>query len=137
MMVVTVAGLTSYFRLGRNEDPAFTFRTMVVQAAWPGATLDETLSQVTERLERKLQEIKGLDFLRKRPDGRELAPIMPWRAFANLTKDDATAIAMFLKSVPEVKNRVPGPFGRSEQSTSFVMKIVAGDGMKSSPPAAK
>ncbi|MBV8746338.1 MAG: efflux RND transporter permease subunit, partial [Xanthobacteraceae bacterium] len=64
MMVVTVAGLTSYFRLGRNEDPAFTFRTMVVQAAWPGATLDDTLSQVTERLERKLQEIKGLDFLR-------------------------------------------------------------------------
>src|SRR5262249_45364701 len=64
MLVVTVAGLTSYFRLGRNEDPAFTFRTMVVQAAWPGATLDDTLSQVTERLERKLQEIKGLDFLR-------------------------------------------------------------------------
>jgi multidrug efflux pump len=64
MMVVTVAGLTSYFRLGRNEDPAFTFRTMVVQASWPGATLDDTLSQVTERLERKLQEIKSLDFLR-------------------------------------------------------------------------
>jgi multidrug efflux pump len=63
MMVVTVAGLTAYFRLGRNEDPAFTFRTMVVQASWPGATLDDTLSQVTERLERKLQEIKGLDFL--------------------------------------------------------------------------
>ena len=64
MMVVTVAGLTSYFRLGRNEDPAFTFRTMVVQASWPGATLDDTLSQVTERIERKLQEINGLDFLR-------------------------------------------------------------------------
>jgi len=64
MMVVTVAGLTSYFRLGRNEDPAFTFRTMVVQASWPGATLDDTLSQVTERIERKLQEIEGLDFLR-------------------------------------------------------------------------
>ena len=64
MIVVTIGGLTSYFRLGRNEDPAFTFRTMVVQAAWPGATLDDTLSQVTERLERKLQEIKGLDFLR-------------------------------------------------------------------------
>jgi multidrug efflux pump subunit AcrB len=64
MIVVTVAGLSSYFLLGRNEDPAFTFRTMVVQAAWPGATLDDMLSQVTERLERKLQEIKGLDFLR-------------------------------------------------------------------------
>jgi len=64
MLAVTVAGLTSYFRLGRSEDPNFTFRTMVVQAAWPGATLDDTLQQVTERIERKLQETKGLDFLR-------------------------------------------------------------------------
>ena len=64
MIVVTVGGLASYLRLGRNEDPAFTFRTMIVQASWPGATLDDTLSQVTERLERKLQETKGLDFLR-------------------------------------------------------------------------
>jgi len=64
MIVVTVGGLASYFQLGRNEDPAFTFRIMVVQAAWPGATLDDTLSQVTERLERRLQEIKSLDFLR-------------------------------------------------------------------------
>ncbi len=64
MIAITIAGLTSYFRLGRSEDPAFTFRTMIVQAAWPGATMDETLQQVTERIERKLQETKGLDFLR-------------------------------------------------------------------------
>jgi multidrug efflux pump subunit AcrB len=51
MISITIAGLASYFRLGRNEDPAFTFRTMIVQAAWPGATLDDTLQQVTERLE--------------------------------------------------------------------------------------
>jgi mono/diheme cytochrome c family protein len=50
-----------------------------------------------------------------RPDGRELAPIMPWRAFANLTKDDAHAIAAFLMSLPPVKNNVPGPFGPSEK----------------------
>ncbi|WGJ14312.1 efflux RND transporter permease subunit [Methylocapsa sp. D3K7] len=64
MVAVTIAGLASYFRLGRSEDPAFTFRTMIVQASWPGATLDDTLQQVTERLERKLQETKGLDYLR-------------------------------------------------------------------------
>jgi multidrug efflux pump len=64
MIAVTIAGLASYFRLGRSEDPAFTFRTMIVQASWPGATLDDTLQQVTERLERKLQETKGLDYLR-------------------------------------------------------------------------
>jgi mono/diheme cytochrome c family protein len=59
-----------------------------------------------------------------RPDGRELAPIMPWRAFAKLTKADATAIAAYLKSLPPVKNKVPGPFGPSEKPTSFVFKIV-------------
>jgi len=64
MIAITVAGLMSYNRLGRNEDPAFTFRTMIVQAAWPGAALDDTLAQVTERLERKLQETKGLDYIR-------------------------------------------------------------------------
>ncbi len=64
MIAVTVGGLASYFRLGRSEDPAFTFRTMIVQASWPGATLDDTLQQITERIERKLQETKGLDYLR-------------------------------------------------------------------------
>lgn len=60
-----------------------------------------------------------------RPDGRALAPIMPWRAFANLTEADAQAIAAFLKSLPPVANKVPGPFGPDEKPTSFVMKIEA------------
>ncbi len=64
MIAVTIGGLASYFALGRSEDPAFTFRTMIVQASWPGATLDDTLLQITERIERKLQETKGLDYLR-------------------------------------------------------------------------
>src|SRR6185369_15843814 len=64
MLVLAVAGVGAYFRLGRNEDPAFTIRTMVVQANWPGATINDTLQQVTERLERKLQETPNLDYLR-------------------------------------------------------------------------
>ena len=64
-----------------------------------------------------------------RPDGRMLAPIMPWHAFANLTPGDAQAIVALLRSLPPVKNKVPGPFGPNEQPTAFVMKIV--------PPAAK
>jgi mono/diheme cytochrome c family protein len=65
----------------------------------------------------------------ERPDGRELAPIMPWKSFAVLTKDDALAIVAYLRSLPPVKNKVPGPFGPSETPTSFVMKVV--------PPGAK
>jgi len=61
----------------------------------------------------------------RRPDGRELAPIMPWRAFANLTKGDAIAIAAYLQSLPAVTNKVLGPFGPKEKPTSFVMKILA------------
>lgn len=59
-----------------------------------------------------------------RPDGRGLVPVMPWPAFAQLTKSDAQAIAAYLKTLPPVKNKVPGPFGTTETPTSFVMKIV-------------
>ena len=64
MIAATIAGLSSFFRLGRDEDPPFVIKTMVVVAAWPGATLDDTLRQVTDRLERTLQETPNLDFLR-------------------------------------------------------------------------
>jgi mono/diheme cytochrome c family protein len=60
----------------------------------------------------------------QRPDGRVLAPIMPWHAFAKLTGEDVRAIVAFLKSLPPVKNKVPGPLGPSEVPTSFVMKVV-------------
>jgi mono/diheme cytochrome c family protein len=59
-----------------------------------------------------------------RPDGRQLAPIMPWHAFANLTKEDVTAIAEFLKSLPPVTNDVPGPFGPGQTVTSFTFRIL-------------
>ena len=64
MIVAVVAGVAAFFSLGRNEDPSFTIKTMVVQAAWPGATIEDTEQQVTERIERKLQELPGLDNLR-------------------------------------------------------------------------
>ena len=63
----------------------------------------------------------------RRPDGRMLAPVMPWHAFAKLTKADAYAIAAFLKSLPPVSNKVPGPFGAHEPPTSFALKVVPPD----------
>jgi multidrug efflux pump subunit AcrB len=64
MIVAVAAGILAFFNLGRAEDPIFTTRTMVVTAGWPGATLEDTLDQVTERLERTLQEVPNLDSLR-------------------------------------------------------------------------
>ena len=59
-----------------------------------------------------------------RPDGRMLAPIMPWQSLSKLTNPDALAIAAYLKSLPPVKNKVAGPFGPSEKPTGFVMAIL-------------
>src|ERR1700720_3340680 len=64
MLVIVVAGIVSYVRLGRSEDPDFTVKTMVVQAAWPGATVSDTLEQITDRLEGKPQETPNLDYLK-------------------------------------------------------------------------
>lgn len=60
----------------------------------------------------------------QRPDGRELAPIMPWHAFAQLTPEDAGAIAAFLQSVKPVSNAVPGPFKPGEKVSTFVFRIL-------------
>lgn len=64
MAVFLIAGVASYVKLGREEDPNFTIKTMVVQANWPGASVEETLNQITDRIEKKLEELDGLDFTR-------------------------------------------------------------------------
>ena len=64
MLMIVVAGIASYFKLGRSEDPDFTVKTMVVGATWPGATVEDTLEQITDRLERKLQETPSLDYVK-------------------------------------------------------------------------
>lgn len=60
IIVSTVAGYLSYMNLGREEDPSFTIKTMVVTAALPGATAEVTREQVTDRIEKKLQELPNL-----------------------------------------------------------------------------
>ncbi|MGH6807792.1 MAG: efflux RND transporter permease subunit, partial [Ensifer adhaerens] len=62
MIVFVVLGITSYVELGREEDPSFTIKTMTISAAWPGASVEETTLQVTERIERKLEELESLDY---------------------------------------------------------------------------
>ena len=64
MLVFVIAGVASYLNLGREEDPSFTMKTMVVQANWPGASVDEQARQVTDRIEKKLEELDSLDYTR-------------------------------------------------------------------------
>ena len=64
MAMLVVIGIASYMKLGRNEDPTFTIKAMTVRTQWPGATLEDTLLQITERIERKLQETPYLDYIK-------------------------------------------------------------------------
>ncbi len=64
MIVSLVAGTLAYFNIGREEDPNFSIKTMVISAAMPGADVQETLTQVTDRIEKKLEELDELDFTR-------------------------------------------------------------------------
>ncbi len=64
MLLIVLVGGAAYFNLGRNEDPEFTIKTMVVQTVWPGATQNEMMQQVTDRIEKKLQETPYLDYLK-------------------------------------------------------------------------
>ncbi len=64
IIVLTVGGILSYLNLGRAEDPNFTFKVMVVRTLWPGATAQEVERELTERIEKKLQETPWVDVLR-------------------------------------------------------------------------
>ncbi|WP_246696946.1 efflux RND transporter permease subunit [Methylobacterium planeticum] len=64
MAVCLVAGALAYRGLGREEDPPFAIKTMIVQANWPGATIGDTLDQVTDRIEKELQQVNALDYVR-------------------------------------------------------------------------
>jgi mono/diheme cytochrome c family protein len=63
-----------------------------------------------------------------RPDGRMLAPAMPWHSYAALNDEDANALAAFLKSLPPVQNKVPGPFGPEEGANAPYLAVVMPEG---------
>ncbi|WP_439530619.1 efflux RND transporter permease subunit [Pannonibacter sp.] len=62
MIAFAFAGVFAFLNLGREEDPSFTIKTMVVVAQWPGATVEDTARQVADRIEKKLEELDGLDY---------------------------------------------------------------------------
>jgi multidrug efflux pump len=64
MILFVAAGVLSYKQLGREEDPSFSIKTMIVRTYWPGATIDDTVLQITDRIEKKLQETPSLYYLK-------------------------------------------------------------------------
>ncbi|MCC6870022.1 MAG: efflux RND transporter permease subunit [Burkholderiales bacterium] len=94
MIVVVAAGVLAFKNLGRDEDAPFTVRTMIVAAGWPGATVEEMTSQVTERLERTLQETHKFDAIRSYTTAGQTT------IFVDLDETTAT------KDIPDVWYRV-------------------------------
>ncbi|HRM49132.1 MAG TPA: efflux RND transporter permease subunit [Alicycliphilus sp.] len=64
MVVLMLLGFAAYFQLGQDEDPPFTFRAMVIHTNWPGATAQQVAEQVTDKIERTLQEVPYADKIR-------------------------------------------------------------------------
>ncbi|HJT96063.1 MAG TPA: efflux RND transporter permease subunit, partial [Mycobacterium sp.] len=64
IIILLIGGIYSYTHLGQEEDPGFTVRSMVVQAYWPGATLEQMQEQVTDKLEKKLQSVAEIDYVK-------------------------------------------------------------------------
>ena len=62
LLAIAIGGVAAYFQLGQREDPDFTFRAMVIRTLWPGATAEQVDRQVTDRIEKKLQEIPYYKF---------------------------------------------------------------------------
>ncbi len=106
MIIAVVAGVVSYFRLGRSEDPTFIIKTMVVQAAWPGATIEDTLKQVTERLERRLQETPHLDFLRSYTKAGITTIFVNLKGNAN-AKEVADTWYQVRKNIGDIRHTLP------------------------------
>lgn len=64
IVIIAIAGVFSYMKLGRMEDPAYTVRQMVVTVAWPGASAQQMQDQVTDKIEKKLQDTPNLDYIK-------------------------------------------------------------------------
>ncbi len=73
----------------------------------------------------------------KTPSGRELSPVMPWPGFAHLSNDDVAAIVAFLKSLPAVDNKVPGPFKPTDKVSLFVSAVLPADAYNGLPDSLK
>ena len=122
MIVAVIAGTLSFKGLGRAEDPAITFRTMVVAAGWPGATVDETLLQVTERLERKLQETRHLDTVRSYTTAGQTTIFVD---LAQSTPPSAVADVWYQvrKNIGDIRQTLPsgvvGPFFNDDFGDTF------------------
>lgn len=117
LVVLLIGGLLAFFQLGQDEDPPFTFRVMVVQAFWPGATAEQIAVQVTDKIERQLQEVPYADKIRSFSKPGETTVIFQL-ADNSPAKDTAQIWYTVRKKIGDIAQTLPqgvrGPFFNDE-----------------------
>ncbi|MEI5678350.1 MULTISPECIES: efflux RND transporter permease subunit [unclassified Mesorhizobium] len=131
-VLLIVAGAFGLMRMGQKEDPDFTFRVMVVQAVWPGASIEEMQDQVVNKIERKLQETPHLDFVRSysRAGSAIITVQIKGDTNAEQVKD---AFYQVRKKVGDISSELPqgllGPYFNDEFGDTFItLNAISGDG---------
>ena len=124
MLVVAIAGIFQYGQLGRDEDPPFTIKTMVVKTLWPGATTLDTVRQVTDRIEKKLEELPNLDYLKSYTKPGE-SVVFVYLKDSTRASDVADLWYQVRKKVGDIKQTLPqgvqGPFFNDEFGDTYAL----------------
>jgi len=130
--IIVIAGVLSLLQIGQKEDPDFTFRDMIVQVVWPGASLTDMQDQVVNKIERKLQETPHLDFLRSFT--RAGSAIITVQIKGDTSGSDVTdAFYQVRKKVGDIAGDLPsgilGPYFNDEFGDTFItLHAITGDG---------
>jgi multidrug efflux pump len=132
MVVLAVVGVGSYLRLGQAEDPDFSFKLMVVRTMWPGASADEVERQLTDRIEKKLQETPRLDFLRSYSKPGE-SVVFVFVKDASRPEEIRDSWYQVRKKIGDIRGTLPqgtvGPFFNDEFGDTFGnIYALTGDG---------
>jgi len=132
MAVLLLVGFAAYFQLGQDEDPPFTFRAMVVQVVWPGATAQQMAEQVTDKIERSLQEVAYADKIRSFTKPNESLTIFQLKDSV-LAKDVPGTWYQVRKKLGDMRGTLPqgviGPFFNDEFGDVYgTIYALSGDG---------
>jgi multidrug efflux pump len=132
LLLLTVGGVMAYANLGLKEEPEFKFKTMVIRVLWPGATAAEIEQQVTDKLEKKLQDTPKLDYLKSYSRPGESVVFLNLEGDTRAAQVDATWYQV-RKKVADIRDTLPagvqGPYFNDEFGDTYVnIYAVSGDG---------
>ncbi|WP_064694222.1 efflux RND transporter permease subunit [Rhizobium aegyptiacum] len=130
--LIIITGVLGLMRMGQREDPEFTFRVMVVQALWPGASIQEMEDQVVNKIERKLQETPHLDWVKSYTRAGSAIITLQVQGDTN-SQEVADAFYQVRKKVGDIANELPqgllGPYFNDEFGDTFItLHSISGEG---------